>query len=1267
MSNQVNLIKEDNMSNLSNENYGLKSITYFNTGRFDYAYVEVDGNTLLTGTNGSGKTTTIESVLFFYSGKSEKIKPKAEGKKTWENYMYPYENSYIFYRYTGIGGVDEDTLLMTYRNGDKIVKVFIPVRKDFTNEDLKSIVLKEDKKVKKPGEILDTLLLDYRIKPIAKIIDEKEYRRILYGEEYRYYNCALMKGKPDVIINALFSILSNSKISSTAFKETIVSVYGEKFINEKGEKKNVINIQDIKNQIREVRKKYEVWEAFTGDKVDKMESYLKQYKEQTKEIELRLSQLMIIKDDFEEIIKKNNSKIALKEKERNEKEDFYKGQIEDIEKQTREVIEKLSVTGKELENAIELSRKHEKENIEFKILEVKKIPELEKQLELKKIEYESSSKSIESISKELDKLKTEREKVYYEELNKYREEYEKKIEEYRKEIKEKERERDEELAKVEDSLIKEEENLRELLTKTSIKYNEIKNKKDDIEKYNPYLSELDELKKNISNIEVEVKLLNTDLRQKEWEIKELDRKKKEYEWKITNIKFDTNKKIEKQTEPFRNENETLKAKLEASDNTVLGIIRNKLPQEAGDILITLLKDEILLSEDINPSVVEIHNSAYGLAFDINRLPKVDITTESILKKIQVNEKRIKDIEETITKNANVQIDEINERIGEISKKIVELEKEKSRISDEIANNEAKFKLLQDNFKSKEKEINERWAKERKDIQDEYEKVKKEFEKIDKQLRDFHNRKKEIINSVKGKYQEEINRLENLIKSEKVRLEEEEKRLKEEKDKFIKEIEEQRERALKESGISIERINQIKQEIDKLEEKIKNAKGYEKYIGLWESEKEKINKIPFYKQEIEKLNGEEKLLKEKKRELEEEKEKVLKEMLIHISELREENKVYENYINNINRILSSYEYEEFIENAKKQKDEIKKFYKSNESNINNNIKKVDELIEEIVKTKGKRKENITDAARFIQEFHSKIPHKEELESLKFDISTVEKTIESIESHISFAKDGKLDKIREFIIEYVKQMTEHIKGTVEKINDEMDIFESNIRRISGKLKQSIEKIPVLQDINVELKRNEHQVFSILKQISELQIFDDSPLFSNSTESKKARDKIFELFENLLKEIDELKSLTIDDFFDLEFMVNENGNKVVWRTLRGDIGSTGTFIIVATLFYLALLISIMEKTQKNSKKKVPIHVMLDEVGMIEENNMRQIINFANENGLIFLNAAPNLRIMDMYDKVYSYKITGKKTILSEYKILGKDVSDVKIFSIKKQGVEK
>ncbi|MBA3283495.1 MAG: ATP-binding protein, partial [Nitrosopumilus sp.] len=63
-----------------------------------YAEVNLDGNVHFIGTQGVGKSTLLRAILFFYNADKQKLGiPVHQGKKTFDEYYFPFQNSFIVY------------------------------------------------------------------------------------------------------------------------------------------------------------------------------------------------------------------------------------------------------------------------------------------------------------------------------------------------------------------------------------------------------------------------------------------------------------------------------------------------------------------------------------------------------------------------------------------------------------------------------------------------------------------------------------------------------------------------------------------------------------------------------------------------------------------------------------------------------------------------------------------------------------------------------------------------------------------------------------------------------------------------------------------------------------------------------------------------------------------------------------------------------------------------------------------------------------------
>ena len=130
------------------------------------------------------------------------------------------------------------------------------------------------------------------------------------------------------------------------------------------------------------------------------------------------------------------------------------------------------------------------------------------------------------------------------------------------------------------------------------------------------------------------------------------------------------------------------------------------------------------------------------------------------------------------------------------------------------------------------------------------------------------------------------------------------------------------------------------------------------------------------------------------------------------------------------------------------------------------------------------------------------------------------------------------------------------------------------------------------------------------------------------EELREKIVELVQllNVSKEY-----LELEDGFVLEFKVVERGNDLKWRQTLNDIGSNGTSTLVKSI----INISMLKMVSKNIVKDSPIvsHCILDEIGTISTEYFRELKDFVNQSGFVFLNGMPTEddMLMSMYPTIY------------------------------------
>ena len=78
---------------------------------------------------------------------------------------------------------------------------------------------------------------------------------------------------------------------------------------------------------------------------------------------------------------------------------------------------------------------------------------------------------------------------------------------------------------------------------------------------------------------------------------------------------------------------------------------------------------------------------------------------------------------------------------------------------------------------------------------------------------------------------------------------------------------------------------------------------------------------------------------------------------------------------------------------------------------------------------------------------------------------------------------------------------------------------------------------------------------------------------------------------------------------------------------IGSNGTDVLVKSMIYIAMLHIFKVQT---TKKELIVQAVLDEVGILSQRYLKELIEFANKYGILFVNGAPDEKLIGTYKRV-------------------------------------
>ncbi|MBP8790893.1 MAG: ATP-binding protein, partial [Breznakibacter sp.] len=190
----------------------LKRIILVNSGNVDFQEVRLDGNIHFIGTQGTGKSTILRAILFFYNADSRKL-GIAKEKKPFAEYYFPFADSYILYE---ISRGSQSFCAWLYKKQTRLCFRFIdgPYHPDLIISNRQA--LPESEVVIKAAE------KGYKVS--RPIYNFTEYRDIIYGADKGMRRYSLMQNQSyHNIPRTISNIFLNSSLDGDFIKKTIIN------------------------------------------------------------------------------------------------------------------------------------------------------------------------------------------------------------------------------------------------------------------------------------------------------------------------------------------------------------------------------------------------------------------------------------------------------------------------------------------------------------------------------------------------------------------------------------------------------------------------------------------------------------------------------------------------------------------------------------------------------------------------------------------------------------------------------------------------------------------------------------------------------------------------------------------------------------------------------------------------------------------------------------------------------------------------------------
>lgn len=236
----------------------------------------------------------------------------------------------------------------------------------------------------------------------------------------------------------------------------------------------------------------------------------------------------------------------------------------------------------------------------------------------------------------------------------------------------------------------------------------------------------------------------------------------------------------------------------------------------------------------------------------------------------------------------------------------------------------------------------------------------------------------------------------------------------------------------------------------------------------------------------------------------------------------------------------------------------------------------------------------------------------------------------------------DKIglhKELVYSEIKMLSNRISDEYISLNDAFKAVESAIRRINSDL-EDIGMAKLIKSIRLDVEKKENNIFDAMKKVSnywrehedtmERNLFSD--VSKTGADVVKIRDDFFGLLDGFVKQLGEGRTeLNISSLFVLKSKISEKGNEGLWAEGVIGRGSDGTKVLIkagitAALFSMAL---------GGSKERHAPLLLMDEIGRLHDNNVQEIIGYINSKDCLFLSVQPNKGMAKYFGRTYYFRV--------------------------------
>lgn len=1186
----------------------LNRVFFINSANVKYAEVALDGNVHFIGTQGVGKSTLLRAILFFYN--ADKLKLGIEkGKKTFDEYYFPFGNSYLVYEVMRASG---PYCIMAFKAQGRVCFRF--VNGAFNQEHY----ISADGKVKTWDGIRDSF--GKKTNYTKKVDRYEEYRDILYGNnlgldrEFRKY--ALIESRQyQNIPRTIQNVFLNSKLDAEFIKQTIIMSLNEEDVKIELDK-FALHLRDFDSQLADINKWTETNKSGEipvrkmAENIARIHAAIQSVNREKQETAAQLFTALEAATTELPELEKNCEQKQRQRQSAQEKYDDLKGKF-----QTRrdEVQKQINILDNDLKRAKVKADDYERMNIAgiMQRVEKKEVVEtererLQKERELLNAKFTEINSRYDALAQQQQNAFTAFENATLGRKNKLREDflaYKADItQQYSHAFADIRKQNEAAIEVARNSIAQKKDNLHDL---------RLKKQRAQLQRY--YEQETDAIRAEITSLHDKVKNANIDIAdfkkqtetlQKQWEL-DLEKTTATYERKIEKLREDNKLHAAAIAD--------IDVKLQHDKDSLYGWLGENVPGWEQTIGKVIDEDRILFHTGLSPQQAEgaAPDTLFGIKIDLAEIGKTVKTVADYVQEKQLLEKKADANKVNITTLTDQKNDEADKLKAKYQSKIkdlntarrqmeYELQKCKGqlpvnevRLADLIRKGEEEKEALVQQIVREIEQGSELLINEEQNLRTIEAAVQKQLETKEKEqnkkIRTEDNRVKTLIGELD-------NELANKLADTQAR---------------IAEIKQRQTADLQTEGADVTRLADIERELNALQRELDFIEANRDRVAEYRKDKrELIDLMDSFKTE--------KRLKENQLDNEQEKYNLQKQKLQQeidllsgmVADLTARVNALSEGIANFESFKQTDNYRQVAEFAD-QRAEVEAGAGALKSLIDALNGKIYTLLE-----------RYNDMQSAINKFLGNFS-PQNIFGFKTNLSERSDFLEFAEMLYEFLEEDK-------IVQYEKRINERFATLIRQIGKETTELTSKggeIQKVITEINRDFEErnfAGVIKSIRLQLSESQNNIVALLKEIKQ---FNDKHSLSlgavnlfSSGDNEGQNKKAVSLLKEFAKEINarKEKEISLPDSFELQFRIVENENDSGWVEKLTNVGSEGTDILVKAMINIMLL-NVFKDSASKRFKDFRLHCMMDEIGKLHPNNVKGILKFANDRNILLINSSP------------------------------------------------